>query len=426
MPRLNKTIVDRIEPDPLKQVLVWDEAVKGFGVRVTPTGTKTFILQYRDELRRSRRVTVGRYGAFTVDEARKKAGAILRGVAGGDDPAAERERRRNAPTMADLADRYFKEYAPRKRTETGDRKMWDARLAPTLGAKKVEDVRFGDVDELHRGLKATPYQANRVLALLSKMFSLANRWEMCSGNPCKGVERFQEDRRERFLSQQEIVRLFEALQSVPTDTVERRKKQGRQDNERELRFATTAADSIRLLILTGARRGEVLSATWDQFDLDGGVWTKPSSHTKQKKIHRVPLSAPARQLLETIRERELDKVFVFPGAQEGQPLREIKRFWEKVRATAEIPDVRLHDLRHTFASILASRGASLTMVGALLGHSQPATTARYAHLFDEPLREAAEAVGSFVADAREAEARGQPDGEPTGDVVEISGRTKTA
>jgi integrase len=208
-------------------------------------------------------------------------------------------------------------------------------------------------------------------------------------NPAQGVERAPEERRERFLTPAEIARLDEALAACP---------------ER------VSANATRLLLLTGARRGEALGATWDQFDLAAGVWIKPATTTKQGKPHRVPLSAPALALLSEMRatadvENERRKrdglpelVHLFPG-KDGKLLTGIKRFWARVCKAAGISGVRLHDLRHTYASILASSGLSLPIIGSLLGHSQPATTARYAHLLDDPLRAATERAGAVITGA---------------------------
>ena len=254
---------------------------------------------------------------------------------------------------------------------------------------KVADVTYRDVDALHRSRKRTPYRGNRVLALLSKMFALAIRWHMRADNPVKGVERFPEEKRRRYLSPAELGRLATALDEYQHQQ---------------------SANAIRLLLLTGARVGEVLGATWDQLELGRGTWTKPGAMTKQKTEHQVPLSAPTRQLLARMKETATSE-HVFPGKATGGPQREIKRAWSTIRKTADLEGARLHDLRHTYAAILASAGQSLPVIGALLGHTQPATTARYAHLYDDPLREATERVGAVVTGA----------GKDTAEVVALRG-----
>jgi integrase len=250
-------------------------------------------------------------------------------------------------------------------------------------------LEFTDIDGLHRKIsKHAPYLANRTVAVLSKMFGLAIKWKWRTDNPAKGIERNDEQKRHRYLSPAELAKLTEALTAL-------------EDQQ--------AANIFRLLLLTGSRRGEVQAAKWEQFDLAGGVWTKPGSTTKQKTMHCVPLSAPARLLLKNLREKaKPDAIYVFPGRGADHRV-EIKNEWREVCIAAGIieteivgekvlvkPSARVHDLRHTYASVLASAGLSLPIIGALLGHSQPATTDRYSHLMDDPLRQATERAGSIV------------------------------
>lgn len=375
-------------------------AVRGFGLRVTATGMKSFILNYTIA-GRERRYTIGGYPEWKVAAARQRAAELRQDISRGIDPLDERIADREAPTINDLADRYIAEHASRKRTGTDDGSMLSRIIKPEIGACKVASVTFADIDRLHRKVtkgsntyKGGAYQANRVLALLSKMFSLSIRWEMRADNPAKGVERNTEERRYRYLTGDELRRLTEALAAHPSQT---------------------AANAVRLLLLTGARRGEVLGAIWEQFDLEAAVWVKPSSHTKQKREHRVQLSAPARQLLVEMRataeKRAKDKKaeaspYVFPARAGDGPMTEIKKAWAALCTSADLKGVRIHDLRHTYASVLASAGFSLPVIGALLGHTQPGTTARYAHLFDDPLRAATERAAAIIT------------GKDTGEVIE--------
>ena len=388
----------------------YDAEVKGFGLRVTKGGARSFILNYRAH-GIERRYTIGSFPDWKVSAAREEAKRLKRFVDQGRDPMSERHEERAAPTINDLIDRYLCEHAPRKRegSRREDESLIRQWIKPELGNKKVAAVRHADVERLHRKITArgTPTRANRTAALLSKMFSLAIRWEMRADNPARGLERNTEERRSRYLAGDELRRLTEALAA--------HRNRG-------------AADAIRLLLLTGARRGEVLAATWDQFDLAEGIWTKPSSHTKQKREHRVPLSAAARQLLAEMKgmtdrlavgaNRE-PSPFLFPAqrrrrAREGAGhLVDIKAPWRAICKLAGLSGVRVHDLRHTYASVLASAGQSLPIIGALLGHTQPGTTARYAHLFDDPLRAATERVGAIIT--------GNGDGK-RGDVVSLSRR----
>lgn len=291
----------------------------------------------------------------------------------------ERREDREAPTMGTACDRYIEEHLPKKRPSSrrNDTAMIENIIRPRWGAWKLADVDFTDVDKLHTSMKATPYRANRCIALVSKLFNLSIRWRWRLDNPAKGVEKFPEVKRRRYLSTDELGRLTAALA-------------GHNDQK--------VANVVRLLLLTGARKGEVLGARWDDIDLERATWTKPAALTKQRSEHVVPLSAPTRQLLAEMRESTTGD-FLFPGRDPEKPLTDIKTSWARICKAADLEGVRLHDIRHTYASILASAGLSLPVIGALLGHTQPATTQRYAHLFDDPLRQAAERVGAIVTGA---------------------------
>ena len=368
--------------------IYYDGALAGFGCRVTATGARAFILNYRTRSGRERRYTIGPWPEWSVTAARDKAAGIKAKLRDGYDPLAEIEADRGAKTVADLAERYIEKHLPKKRKsqQQADKSAIAREILPKLKHLKVADVTFSDVEGLHDKItkRRRPYQANRVAALLSKMFSLAIKWGWRSDNPVRGLERNPEAQRERYLSGKEITALSKALAKY-------------EDQQ--------AANIIRLLLLTGARRGEVLAARWVDFDLDQGVWTKPSAHTKQKKTHRIPLSAPARQLLAEIHgEADDDAVHVFPSPRGfDQPRENIRNAWPELCEAAGIKNARLHDLRHTYASLLASSGLSLPIIGALLGHTQPSTTARYAHLLDDPLRQATETVAAIVTGKPSAE-----------------------
>jgi integrase len=370
------------------------KCVRGFGVRITQSGARAFVLNYRAR-GIERRLTIGSFPDWTVAAAREEAKRLKRLIDQGRDPMGERHEDRAAPTVNDLVERYLSDHATRKRerSQREDRSLIEQWIRPALGNGKVADVRRVDIERLHRVITdhGTPVRANRTATLLSKIFALAVRWEMRPDNPVSGLDRNAEEKRARYLGGDELRRLTEALAEHSNQA---------------------AADAIRLLLLTGARRGEVLCARWDQFDLDKGVWTKPSSHTKQKKEHRVPLSAAACQLL-VERRAESGSDLVFPGRNNNNgPLTDVKKSWASVCKAAGIARVRLHDLRHTYASVLASAGLSLPVIGALLGHSQPGTTARYAHLFDDPLRAATERAAAIVT------------GKPSAEVIDLNRRQK--
>jgi integrase len=380
--RLSDKAVKELEAPDTGNRITYDTEVKGFGCRTTAAGTKSFVLNYRTRSGHERRFTIGKFPEWTTAAARDEAKRLKGQISvNGLDPVGGLKAERSAPTMADLAERYLDEHASRKRTKGDDERIFRSFILKTgLAHKKVAEVSFADMDGLHRRItkNGTPYRANRVIATLSKAFNLSIRWGWRANNPCKGIERNQEQKRTRYLSSDELGRLSKAL-------AEHRDRQ--------------AANIVRLLLLTGARRGEVRSATWDQFDLDQGVWTKPGATTKQKTEHRIPLSAPARQLLSELRAAaDDDATYVFPGRSGGHR-DNIKDAWASLCKAAGLKAARVHDLRHTYASMLASAGFSLPMIGALLGHTQPMTTARYAHLFDDPLREATERVGAVILPA---------------------------
>ena len=385
--------------------IYYDPGMRGLGVRVTSAGARSWVLNYRAG-GIERRLTIGDASAWTVRAARARAAELRREIDAGADPMAERHKARLAPTVNDLADRFAAEYLPKKRESTQDEygRLLRVHIRPALGAKKVADLRHADIERMHARIVAagTPYAANRAVAVLSRMLSLAVKWEMRADNPCLGIERAPEQKRERFLTPAEIARLGETLAAHP---------------ER------TSANAVRLLLLTGARKGETFAARWADFDLEAGIWSKPAATTKTAKLHRVPLSPPALALL-TEMKAEADKEngrraahnlppieWVFPSAN-GQPLASVKNFWKSVCKSAGLTGVRVHDLRHTYAAILASAGLSLPVIGALLGHTQAATTQRYAHLMDDPLRAATERAGAIITGA----------GKPSAEIVPMTGK----
>lgn len=364
----------------------YDSEVKGFGCRVTAAGARSFVLNYRTKAGRERRYTIGQFPTWKVAAARAEAAELKKRVDRGEDPLGDIAAVRLAPTVADLCRRFEGEHFPRLRpgTQADYKSLIDRHILPALKNHKVADVSFSEVDALHRKItKDAPYRANRAVAVMSKMFALAIHWKYRSDNPTKAIERNQEVKRQRYLSGDELGRLSLVLAE-------------HDDQE--------AANILRLLLLTGARRGEVLGMRWDQLDLNAGVWTKPGSMTKQKTEHRVPLSAPARLLLVELRATaEEDAAYVFPGPGVTGHRAVLKRDWAVICRAAGIAEARVHDLRHTYASVLASAGLSLPVIGALLGHSQPATTARYSHLFDDPLRAATERAAAIVTGKPSAE-----------------------
>jgi integrase len=404
LPNLTDKYVATIARPTKGQVIHWDNghknAVHGFGVKITATGAKAFVFNYRNSAGRLRRIKIGSPPVYTATLARERAKEHRHTVDKGRDPVAERRDARNEPMMADLCKRYLEEHAPTKRASSAAADEMAIRLyiLPALKALRLVEVTFDDISKLHRKIgRDHPVRANRVVALLSKMFNLSKRWyqrqlptgervPVRSDNPAKGVERNAEGKRKRYLKPDELTRLMIALA-------------GYRDQQ--------AANIVRLLLLTGARSGEVLAARWAQFDLEAGVWVKPGATTKQKTEHEVPLSAAARQLLNQLYVAGAE--YVFPRRRGAGHRVDIKKPWGAICKSANIGGLRIHDLRHSYASMLVSGGQSLPVIGALLGHTQPNTTARYAHLMDDPLRKATETVGAIIDGA----------GKPGAEVVKL-------
>jgi integrase len=367
-----------------------DSQMRGFGVRITAAGAISFWQVYTIT-GRTRRCTVGHWPELSVQIAREEAVRLRQGIRAGTDPLEEKRALRTAPLVSDLAEEYMQEVAEKKKRAgslRNDRSMLRAIILPRLGHLKVRAVTQRDVEKLHGSLANTPYHANRVLALLSTMYVHAIAWGRADSNPAHGVERYPEDKRETWLTIAELKCLEAALRDYPDQIV---------------------ADAIRLLIVTGSRRNEVLGATWKEFDLERGTWTKPSHATKQKRTEFVPLSSAALAILFRLRRRALGSPYLFPDGKGGHRIA-IRRPWMQVCKVAGLaeahevpgkrrmrtlwkPRIRLHDLRHSFASHLISSGQSLYLVGRLLGHSNPATTQRYAHCDDKSLRDVTESFG---------------------------------
>ena len=376
--RLTDASVKRLPTPKTGNRITYDNLVTGFGARVTAAGHRAFVLTYYPRGRGQRRYTIGTFPDWSVTGAREEARKLKRMIDAGGDPLADIEAERGAATVETLIARFVEEHLPRKRERTkGDYlRMIDLHIRPALGQMKVAAVSWSDIDALHRRItkSGSPVAANRVIAVVSKLFALAIRWHMRPDNPAKGIERNVEQRRKRYPSADELKRLTAALDKHPDQQ---------------------AADVFRLCLFTGCRSGEAMSARWDAIDLAAGKWTKPGSTTKQKTTHVAPLSAPARELLAALRKRT-NSEWVFPADSATGHRVAIQKNWLAICKAARVTGLRIHDLRHGFASQLASSGASLPLIGSLLGHANPATTHRYAHLFDDPQRAAVERVGRII------------------------------
>ena len=374
-------------------VMWWDDDPKatGFGIRSYPGGGKSFFIDYRLNGRQGRH-TIGPFPRWSVAAARERAKELRKRIDQGEDIAETKRERRTAPAIQDLINRYIADHLPKKTGDekrVADEKRMLAEIGQRLGKHtKVADVHDGDIEAMHRQITASerPVRANRVLAVCSKMFALSLRskdgentpWrDAALGNPCKGIERNHEEARERFFSQAELTAISEALAKYPG----------------------VAADCARLIMLTGCRPAEAMKASWEEFDSEPGYWIKPSAHVKQRKVHKLPLSPPAIELIDRLRKTRKGR-WVFPGDMPGEHLAALHHVWTYVRKETGLgADARLYDLRHTFASVGAGGGLSLPIIGKLLGHTQQRTTQRYAHLADDPVREAAEKIATVITGA---------------------------
>jgi integrase len=383
--KITKRSVDALKAaaDSAEAVL-WDSELKGFGVRVQRGDAKSYVLHYRVGTGRGaplRKLTIGRHGSpWTPETARKEAKTLLGMIEDGADPAADKMARREAPTIAELAERFLAEHAEAKRkgsTAAEYRRLLDKIILPALGRRKVADVTRADVTKLHHANRAAPYQANRLLAVLSKMFNLAERWGLRpdGSNPCRHAEKFAERKRERMLSPAELACLGEALAAYDGSPY--------------------AVAAVKLLVFTGARLGEVLGLRWDWIDFERGEARLPDSKTGAKTLHLPP---PARAVLAELLRFD-GNPHVIAGAKVGAALVNLEKPWRAIRKAAGLDDVRLHDLRHAFASVAASSGMGLPIIGKMLGHTQAATTHRYAHLASDPVKAAAAAVAGKIAAA---------------------------
>jgi integrase len=383
--KITKRAVDALRPTPDgAETVLWDSELKGFGVRVQRGGAKTYILKYRAGTGRDaplRKLTVGRHGSpWTADEARAEARRLSGLAAHGKDPAGARAAARAAPTVADLAQRFLSEHAEAKRkTSTAKeyRRLLDHVVLPAIGRKRVADVTRQDVARLHHARRATPTEANRALAVISKMFNMAERWgERPDGsNPCYHVEKYPQRKRERMLSAEELGRLGDVLTGYGGP----------------LYYAA----AIKLLVFTGARLGEVLGLQWQWVDFERGEARLPDSKTGAKTIHLPP---PALAVLAELPRVE-GNPYVIVGGVAGAALVNLEKPWRAIRKKAGLEDVRLHDLRHAFASVAAASGMGLPIIGKMLGHTQAQTTQHYAHLASDPVKAAAATVASKIAAA---------------------------
>jgi len=376
-------VVERLSAD--RDTVFWDRALPGFGVRVYPSGSKVYVVQTRAG-GRSRRITVGRHGVLPAGRAREMAASIIARIKAGEEPVpvSARPEPEAGPSVAGLAERYLREHVAvhcKPSSAAHYRRVVVKHILPALGAVPVEAVGRRDVETLHRRLCDKPSMANVVMDVLKKMFNLAEGWGLRrdGSNPCRSVRKYEERKRERFLTVEEFRRLGRVLDEV--------------DAEGSAWPPATAA--LRLLMLTGCRKSEVLALRWEDVDLEAGELRLRDTKTGARTV---PLSPEAAGVLAGER-RVPGSPWVIPGRKPGGHLRNIDELWRRIRTRAGLDDVRIHDLRHSFASRALALGESLPMIGKLLGHTQIQTTARYAHL----ARDSVKASASRVADSIRAE-----------------------
>ncbi|MDE2789532.1 MAG: tyrosine-type recombinase/integrase [Paracoccaceae bacterium] len=377
--KITKRMVDRLQADG-DDSFYWDAELPGFGVRVRASGRKYYVVQFRAD-GRVRRMTLGRHGAVPTQTARRRAMAAIVEAKGGGDPAAARDEGRKSLTMSELCTRFLKEYVPshcKPTTAYEYERSVKYYITPRMGSRRVRDIKRSDIAEMHHDLRETPYQANRTLGVLSKLFSLAEMWGLRpeASNPCRHVKRYKEEKRERFLSSEEFARLGQVLDEALRDGSE----------------SLSVVAAVRLLMLTGCRLSEIQKLRWEHVDLEAGELHLPDSKTGGRAV---PLAPSAVRLLESL-PRDDDNPWVIAGRKAGSHLTDLQHPWRRIRTRADLDDVRIHDLRHTFASRALALGEGLPMIGKLLGHTQVQTTARYAHLARDTVKASAARIGDSI------------------------------
>jgi integrase len=375
--RLTKESIDKakLPESGRKERFIRDDIVRGLGVRVTASGAKSFIFEGRVK-GRPRRLTLGAWPDLNVVMARERAMEIRTAIARGEDPAADSKEARHELTLGELAAAYMERHAkPHKRSADEDENILRRYVPKGWNGRRLSDISRGDVARLHGriGDEHGHYAANRLLALLRTLFNLARTWELFKGdNPAQGIKPFKEQKRERYLSPEELEKVNAALLEEP-----------------DWRWRAY----FPMALMLGTRRGELLAMRWADIDLTARTWRIPE--TKAGNTHLLPLPGPVMAMLESLPSRDKSD-WVFPGEGATGHIVEPAKAWQRVRARAGVPDVRIHDLRHTLASWLVAQGFNLPLVGRALNHTQVSTTARYAHLALDPVRAALEQTAALM------------------------------
>ena len=366
---------------------VWDTEVKGFGLVITPAGSKSFVLNYRNQDNRSRRKTIGKYGHLTVEQARELAKELCYRISKGEDPVQQDELQRTQPTFADVAKKFMEEHSAvrnRPATHQSNRQVLDNILLPHFGRMKIRSIERKDVADFLTQNKARPIGANRSLATMSSIMSKAELWGYRdrNTNPCFKAERYPENRRERFLSKEEFAALDEAMQRA----------------ERNLTESPHVMAMFRIMMHTGCRPGEARYLKWEYVDFEQKVFRLPKEATKEKRPKTLFITPYLEGVLRGLKRMEGNPYVIVSERNGGRAIADFKKPWDRIKRAAGITsELHLHDLRHSHASMANALGYSLPMIGALLGHTQAQTTLRYAHLATDHLRKAAEDISNAIA-----------------------------
>jgi len=398
---LSKRTVERLEARQ-ERYFVWDQSLKGLGIRVEPSGRKTFICRCRFKEAR-RQYLLGVFGTITAEQARAEARRILGAAALGTDAAAARYEYKRVLRFAELVEVFLAEYGPKLKPSTliDYASALRRHAVPALGRSPADAVTVADLNRLHLRLGNHRARANRVITYLSSMFS----WAGAHGhvprgfNPAREVKRYREEGRERYLNSEELRRLGGVLRHAETEGLDwmtkatglTKKHLPRQEHQKVV-YPIHVINAIRLLLLTGCRLREILNLRWKEVDLERGLLHLPDSKTGKKTV---VLNLPA---IDVLANSPKLGPYVIAGDIKDKPRHDLKRPWEHIRNAAGLDDVRLHDFRHTHASIGVSSGFGLPIVGKLLGHASPLTTVRYAHLADDSVRRASDAIGRHLAE----------------------------
>ena len=415
--RITKRVVDAALPRETRYT-IFDNAIPGFGLRVFPSGAKSWIFEYRPGAGGQgvdkKRLTIGKASELTADQARKAANQLRAGVIRGEDPMGVKAAQRAAPTVADLADAFLTDHVTDKRensTYVHYKDLLDRIILPAVGKVKAKDLDHAEVAKLHRAWRGTPFQANRVLAVISSMYSYGARQSVKmvpkGTNPAADIEKYDEPARNRPLKPDELMRLGEALRLAETTGIpwevrpeKRASKHLAATDKRVTIHSEHVIAAIRLLMFTGARLREILNLEWGQVDLEAGMLLLDHHKTKRRtgKVKPIVLNPPAIEVLSKL--TRLGK-FVIAGESAGtpeeKPRPDIKKPWASISKHAGLEGLRINDLRHNFASLGVGGGMGLPIVGKLLGHTQVRTTERYVHYDNDPLRRVANTIGATIA-----------------------------